>query len=53
LSINAIGHVGFDHPKPKGKWLICCDPNGVRLELVEYPEGEKILERQPQKGDSL
>ena len=40
----------FDHPKLKGKWLICCDPNGVRVELVEYPEGEKILERPPEGG---
>jgi lactoylglutathione lyase len=40
----------FDHPKLKGKWLICCDPNGVRLELVEYPEGERILERRPEGG---
>lgn len=33
----------FDHPKLKGRWLICCDPNGVRVELVEYPEGEVVL----------
>ncbi len=35
----------FDHPRLKGKWLICCDPDGVRVELVEYPEGEKILDQ--------
>ena len=35
----------FDHPKLKGKWLMCTDPDGVRLELVEYPEGEDVLER--------
>jgi lactoylglutathione lyase len=34
----------FNHPRLKGKWLICCDPDGVRVELVEYPEGESILE---------
>ena len=42
----------FDHPKLKGKWLICCDPNGVRVELVEYPEGEKILEAGGAKSDA-
>ena len=35
----------FTHPKLHGKWLICTDPDGVRVELVEYPEGEDILER--------
>jgi catechol 2,3-dioxygenase-like lactoylglutathione lyase family enzyme len=35
----------FDHPKLTGRWLMCEDPNGVRLELVQYPEGEDILER--------
>jgi lactoylglutathione lyase len=33
----------FDHPKLQGKWMVCCDPNGVRVELAEYPEGEKRL----------
>jgi catechol 2,3-dioxygenase-like lactoylglutathione lyase family enzyme len=34
----------FDHPKIQGKWLICTDPDGIRLELVEYPAGEDVLE---------
>ena len=35
----------FDHPKLRGKWLICTDPDGVRVELLEYPDGEGVLER--------
>ena len=35
----------FDHPKLKGRWLMCMDPDGVRLELLEYPDGEDLLER--------
>jgi predicted enzyme related to lactoylglutathione lyase len=34
----------FDQPKLRGKWLICTDPDGIRVELVEYPDGEDILE---------
>lgn len=34
----------FDHPKITGKWLICTDPDGVRVELVQYPAGEDVLE---------
>jgi catechol 2,3-dioxygenase-like lactoylglutathione lyase family enzyme len=37
--------VAFDHPRLRGRWLILTDPNGVRLELIEYPDGEDILER--------
>ena len=33
----------FTHPNLHGKWLICTDPDGVRVELVQYPEGEKNL----------
>lgn len=35
----------FDHPKLTGRWLICTDPDGIRVELVEYPAGEDVLER--------
>ncbi len=35
----------FDHPKLSGKWLICTDPDGVRVELIDYPDGEDVLER--------
>jgi lactoylglutathione lyase len=35
----------FDQPKFQAKWLICTDPDGIRVELVEYPDGEDILER--------
>ncbi|WP_176593990.1 VOC family protein [Sphingobium sp. EM0848] len=35
----------FDHPLLRGRWLICTDPDGLRLELVEYPDGEDVLER--------
>jgi len=34
----------FDHPKFTGRWLCCTDPNGVRLELVEYPAGEDLID---------
>ena len=34
----------FDQPKLQGKWLICTDPDGIRVELIEYPDGEDILE---------
>jgi lactoylglutathione lyase len=35
----------FDHPNLRGKWLICADPDGTRIELVEYPDGEDLIER--------
>jgi len=35
----------FDHPKLTGKWMICTDPDGVRVELIQYPDGEDVLER--------
>ena len=35
----------FDHPKLTGRWLMATDPDGVRLELMQYPEGEDVLER--------
>ena len=35
----------FDHPKLTGRWVICTDPDGVRVELIEYPAGEDVLER--------
>ena len=35
----------FDHPKLSGKWIICTDPDGVRVELVQFPAGEDVLER--------
>jgi catechol 2,3-dioxygenase-like lactoylglutathione lyase family enzyme len=34
----------FNHPKLHGKWIICTDPEGILVELVEYPEGESVLE---------
>jgi catechol 2,3-dioxygenase-like lactoylglutathione lyase family enzyme len=34
----------FNHPKLHGKWIICTDPDGILVELVEYPEGESVLE---------
>jgi catechol 2,3-dioxygenase-like lactoylglutathione lyase family enzyme len=34
----------FDHPKLTGRWLICTDPNGVRVELLEYPDGEDLID---------
>lgn len=37
--------VAFDHPRLRGRWLLCTDPDGVRVELVEYPDGEDVLER--------
>lgn len=37
--------VVFDHPRLQGRWLICTDPNGLRIELVQYPDGEDLLER--------
>ena len=37
--------MSFDHPKLRGKWVICTDPDGVRIELLEYPDGEDVLER--------
>jgi predicted enzyme related to lactoylglutathione lyase len=36
----------FDHPKLKGKWLICTDPDGIRVEFVDYPAGESVLQRE-------
>lgn len=44
-SIVEETRVTFDHPRLQGRWLICTDPNGVRVELVEYPDGEDVLER--------
>ena len=35
----------FDHPKLKGKWLFCTDPDGIRIELVHYPAGEGTIQR--------
>lgn len=35
----------FDHPKIQGRWLMATDPDGIRLELIQYPAGEDILER--------
>jgi catechol 2,3-dioxygenase-like lactoylglutathione lyase family enzyme len=35
----------FDHPKLKGRWVMGTDPDGVRVELLEYPAGEDVLER--------
>jgi catechol 2,3-dioxygenase-like lactoylglutathione lyase family enzyme len=35
----------FDHPKLQGKWIIGTDPDGVRVELIQYPAGEDVLER--------
>jgi catechol 2,3-dioxygenase-like lactoylglutathione lyase family enzyme len=34
----------FDHPNMQGSWLICTDPDGVRVELVQYPAGEDVIE---------
>ena len=34
----------FDHPRLKGQWLICTDPDGIRVELVDYPDGEGLIE---------
>src|SRR5258707_11028901 len=34
----------FEHPKLHGKWLMCTDPDGVRVELVQYPEGQDVIE---------
>ena len=34
----------FDYPHMRGSWLICTDPDGVRVELVQYPAGEDVLE---------
>jgi lactoylglutathione lyase len=36
----------FDHPKIKGAWLICTDPDGIRVEFVDYPAGEAVLQRE-------
>lgn len=33
-------HTTFDRPGFQGRWLMCTDPDGVRLELIEYPDGE-------------
>jgi catechol 2,3-dioxygenase-like lactoylglutathione lyase family enzyme len=35
----------FDHPKLQGKWVICTDPDGIRVELLQYPAGEDVIER--------
>ena len=35
----------FDHPKLKGRWVMGTDPDGVRVELLQYPAGEDVLER--------
>ena len=35
----------FDHPKLQGKWVMATDPDGVRVELLQYPAGEDVLER--------
>jgi predicted enzyme related to lactoylglutathione lyase len=36
----------FDHPKIKGEWLICTDPDGIRIEFVDYPAGVAVLQRE-------
>jgi catechol 2,3-dioxygenase-like lactoylglutathione lyase family enzyme len=36
----------FDHPKIKGEWLICTDPDGIRVEFVDYPAGAAVLQRE-------
>ncbi len=36
----------FDHPKIKGEWLVCTDPDGIRVEFVDYPAGEAVLQRE-------
>jgi catechol 2,3-dioxygenase-like lactoylglutathione lyase family enzyme len=33
----------FDHPNLQGSWLVCTDPDGIRVELVQYPKGEDDL----------
>jgi lactoylglutathione lyase len=40
----------FDHPNLHGRWLICTDPDGTRIELVEYPDGEDVL---PARGREM
>jgi catechol 2,3-dioxygenase-like lactoylglutathione lyase family enzyme len=35
----------FDHPKLQGKWVIGTDPDGIRVELLQYPAGEDVIER--------
>ncbi len=35
----------FDHPKLQGKWVISTDPDGIRVELLQYPAGEDVIER--------
>src|ERR1700736_4498740 len=35
----------FDHPKLQGKWVMGTDPDGVRVELLQYPAGEDVIER--------
>lgn len=29
----------FDDPAFTARWLYCTDPDGIRLELIEYPDG--------------
>ena len=38
-------HTSFDHPKLQGRWVMGTDPDGVRVELLQYPGGEDVLER--------
>ena len=32
----------FDDPGFVARWLYCTDPDGVRLELIEYPDGLEV-----------
>ena len=34
----------FNYPHMQGSWLVCTDPDGIRVELVHYPAGEDVLE---------
>jgi predicted enzyme related to lactoylglutathione lyase len=38
-------YTSFDHPKLQGRWVMGTDPDGVRVELLQYPDGEDVLER--------
>ena len=44
-SIAQSTYTTFDHPKLKGRWVMGTDPDGVRVELLQYPAGEDVLER--------
>ncbi|WP_420145606.1 VOC family protein [Sphingobium sp.] len=34
----------FDHPRLRGRWLMCTDPDGIRLELIQCEGGGAIVE---------